>query len=263
MNSQPCTDTLDLLNSELPEPQATAAAASDLPEQAKAYARKLAGKAIKQGYQPTHLHLYTDAHGQPLYWKTRAKHQTFDSLTAEQQAATAKAADANGSKWIRAFHHDGVAFVPKEPAFTGGKPLYKWHELLNADAGQSVYICEGEQKADYLCSLGLIATTSGGKSSAKATDWTPIAGRKVIVWPDFDDAGQSYQADVSSVLSGLGCDIWAVDVSQLGLSDKEDVMDFARMRGEDGESTTAVDIEALKAGLADGTLDFLVSDHSY
>lgn len=245
MNSQPCTDTLDLLNSELPEPQATATAANDLPEQARAYARKLAGKAIKQGYQPTHLHLYTDAHGQPLYWKTRAKHPTFDSLTPEQQAATAKAAGANGDKWIRAFHHDGAAFVSKEPAFTGGKPLYKWHELLNADAGQAVYICEGEQKADYLCSLGLIATTSGGKSSAKATDWTPIAGRKVIVWPDFDDAGQSYQADVTSVLSGLGCDVWAIDVSQLDLPPKGDVINWQQQRTASGLTTTAADVQAL------------------
>ncbi|MFZ3193497.1 MAG: DUF927 domain-containing protein [Moraxellaceae bacterium] len=245
MNSQPCTDTLDLLNSELPEPQATAAAASDLPEQAKAYARKLANKATKQGYQPTHLHLYTDAHGQPLYWKTRAKHLTFDSLTPEQQATTAKAAGANGDKWIRAFHHDGASFVAKEPAFTGGKPLYKWHELLNTDAGQAVYICEGEQKADYLCSLGLIATTSGGKSSANATDWQPLAGRKVIVWPDFDDAGQSYQADVTSVLSGLDCDLWALDVAQLDLPPKGDVINWQKQRTASGLTTTAADVTGL------------------
>jgi uncharacterized protein (DUF927 family) len=245
MNSQPCSDTLDLFNSESPEPQATAAAASDLPEQAKAYARKLAGKAIKQGYQPTHLHLYTDAHGQPLYWKTRAKHLTFDSLTPEQQATTAKAAGANGDKWIRAFHHDGASFVAKEPAFTGGKPLYKLHQLLDADAGQAVYICEGEQKADYLCSLGLIATTSGGKSSANATDWQPLAGRKVIVWPDFDDAGQSYQADVTSVLSGLDCDLWALDVAQLDLPPKGDVINWQKQRTASDLTTTAADVTGL------------------
>ena len=212
-------------------------------EQAKAFARQLAAKAIKQGYQPTHLHIYTDTLGLPIYWKTRAKYPTFDSLTPEQQKATATAAGASGDKWIRAFHHDGAAFVAKEPAFTGGKPLYRLHELVNA--GQAVYICEGEQKADFLASLGLIATTSGGKSSANATDWQPLAGRRVIVWPDFDDAGQSYQADVTSVLSGLGGELWAVNVAQLGLPDKGDVIDFVRMRGEDGEDTTAADIQDL------------------
>ncbi len=249
MNSQPCTDTLDLFNSEPPEPQqppqATAAAVSDQHEQANAFARQLAGKAIKQGYKPTHLHVYTDALGQPLYWKTRAKHPTFDSLTPEQQKATATAAGANGSKWIRAFHHDGAAFVAKEPAFTGGKPLYRLHELVNADAGQAVYICEGEQKADFLASLGLIATTSGGKSSANATDWQPIAARKVIVWPDFDDAGQSYQSDVATVLSGLGCELWAVDVALLDLPHKGDVIDWQQQRTNSGMTTTAADVMAL------------------
>lgn len=249
MNDQPCPDTLGLFNSAPLEPQqppqATAAAIRDLPEQAKAFARKMAGKAIKQGYAPTHLHVYTDAHGQPLYWKTRAKHPTFDSLTPEQQAAIATAAGANGSKWIRAFHFDGASFVAREPNFTGGKPLYRLHELLNADTGQAVWVVEGEQKADYLHSLGLIATTSGGKASANTTDWQPLAGRKVIIWPDNDDAGQSYQSDIAAVLSALGGELWAVDVAQLGLPDKGDVMDFVRMRGEDGDDTTAADIMAL------------------
>jgi hypothetical protein len=231
MNSQPCTDTLDLFDSAPPEPQqppqATATAISDLYEQAKAYARKMAALQIRNGFEPTHLHRYTDALGQPLYWKTRAKHPT------------------TGEKWIRAFHHDGAAFVAKEPTFTGGKPLYRLHELVNADAGQAVYICEGEQKADFLASLGLIATTSGGKSSANATDWQPIAARKVIVWPDFDDAGKSYQADVATVLSGLGCELWAVNVAQLDLPPKGDVIDWQQQRTASGLTTTAADVIAL------------------
>ena len=219
---------------------------NDLPEQARAYARKLAGKAIRQGYKPTHLHVYTDALGQHVYWKTRAKHKTFDSLTPEQQAATATAAAANGSKWIRAFHFDGASFIAKEPAFESGKkPLYRLHELVNAEAGQSVYICEGEQKADYLASLGLIATTSGGASSTNTTDWTPIAGRRVIVWPDFDDAGQAYQADVTSVLIALQCDLWAVNVAQLDLPHKGDVIDWQQQRTASGLTTAAADVIAL------------------
>lgn len=206
----------------------------DLNIQADAFARQQAKRVISQGYQFIGIHTYTNAQGQPIYWKARAKNHDSEE------------------KWIRAFHHDGTAFVLKEPDHAqaypegnGKKPLYRLHELVNANAGQSVYICEGEQKADYLCSLGLIATTSGGKSSANATAWQPLAGRKVIVWPDFDDAGQSYQADVSSVLSGLGCDVWAIDVSQLGLPEKGDVMNFAEMRGADGDSTTADDITGL------------------
>lgn len=207
---------------------------SDLNEQAKAFANKIAGQAIRNGYQLTHLHEYTDATGQPICWKPRAKHPD------------------TGDKWIRAFHHDGTNFVAKEPVYTdvyptgnGKKPLYLLHELVNADAGQAVYIVEGEQKADYLAEIGLIATTSGGKSSANATDWQPLTGRRVIIWPDFDEAGQSYQMDVATILSGLGCDIYAIDVAQLGLPVKGDVVEFVRIRAEEGEGTTAGDIAAL------------------
>lgn len=227
-------------------------ALNDLHEQAKTFARKMAGQAIRNGYQPTHLHTYTDATGQPIYWKTRAKHPAFDNLTVEQQQATATAAGANGHKWIRAFHHDGASWVAKEPVYAsvypignGKKPLYRLHELLSADAGQAVYICEGEQKADLLAQLGLLATTSGGKSSVSTTDWQPLTGRRVIIWPDFDDAGQSYQSDVVAMLSGLGGELWAVDVAQLGLPAKGDVVDFVRIRAEDGDDTTAAEIQAL------------------
>ena len=206
----------------------------NLSEQAVAFARQHANSMIKKGYQFVGVHVYTDALGQPIYWKARAKNHH------------------SGEKWIRAFHHNGVEFIAKEPVHAdnypkgnGKKPLYRLHELTNANAGQAVWVVEGEQKADYLAELGLIATTSGGKSSANTTDWQPLAGLRVIIWPDFDDAGQSYQSDVTSVLSGLGCELWAVDVAKLGLPEKGDVIDFARMRGEDGESTTAADIDAL------------------
>ncbi|MEC7118815.1 MAG: DUF3631 domain-containing protein, partial [Pseudomonadota bacterium] len=228
MNSlERCPNTPDLFDSGSFEPQATAAAVSDLEQQAKAFARQLAAKAIRDGFQPTHLHTYTDATDQPLYWKTRAKHPE------------------TGEKWIRAFHHDGAAFIAKEPTFDGKKPLYRLHELLNADAAQAVYICEGEQKADFLASLGLIATTSGGKASANVTDWQPLAARQVIIWPDFDDAGQSYQADVSSILSALGCDLSAVEVGLLDLPPKGDVIDWQQQRTDNGLTTTAADVQAL------------------
>lgn len=249
MNSLECCPNTPDLFSGSPEPQqppqATATAVIDLEQQAKAFARQLAAKAIEQGYQPTHLHVYTDATGQPLYRKTRAKHPTWDSLTPEQQKATATAAGANGSKWIRAFHHDGAAFIAKEPTFTGGKPLYRLHDLMQCDAGQAVVVVEGEQKADYLCSLGMIATTSGGKSSANVTDWQPLAGRNIVIWRDNDESGQYYQDTVIQAVSLLGCGIYAIDVAQLGLPDRGDVIDFVRMRGEDGEDTTAADIMSL------------------
>lgn len=219
-------------------------ASLDLLPLAQAYAASMASKAIKAGYEVTHLHVYTDATGQPIYWKTRAKHPTFDSLSPEQKKAIATAAGANGNKWIRAFHHDGANFVSKEPVFNGAKPLYLLH-TLTTETDQPVYVVEGEQKADYLRSLGLIATTSGGTSSANTTDWQPLAGRGVIVWPDNDDAGQKYLDALAPLLNAIGCTVQAIDTSALNLPPKGDVIDWQQQRTADGLTSTKSDVLAL------------------
>ncbi|MFZ3192243.1 MAG: hypothetical protein WA154_03415 [Moraxellaceae bacterium] len=67
----------------------------------------------------------------------------------------------------------------------------------------------------------------------------------MIVWPDFDDAGQAYQAYVTSILSALGCELWAVDVALLDLPAKGDVIDWQQQRTASGLTTTAADVQAL------------------
>ena len=43
----------------------------------------------------------------------------------------------------------------------------------------------------------MIATTSGSADSAAAADWTPLANRNVIIWPDNDAAGLQYAQTVT------------------------------------------------------------------
>ena len=51
----------------------------------------------------------------------------------------------------------------------------------------------------------LIATTSGSADSAAAADWTPLANRNVIIWPDNDAAGLQYAQTVTEQLRALNC----------------------------------------------------------
>ena len=83
------------------------------------------------------------------------------------------------------------------------RPLYRLPELLTRKA-EPVYITEGEKCADTLAGLGLLATTSshGSKSAGKA-DWTPLAGREIVILPDHDAAGAQYAADVTGLLAKL------------------------------------------------------------
>ena len=76
-------------------------------ETPQAAARRLAGRAIAKGFEPSGLHVYSDADRVSWCWRIRATH-------------------ASGEKWIRPMHHNGRAFVTGEPtAPPDGKPLYR------------------------------------------------------------------------------------------------------------------------------------------
>jgi hypothetical protein len=79
------------------------------------------------------------------------------------------------------------------------RPLYHLPELLAA-AEAPVIVTEGEKKADPVPELfpDFLGTTSmGGAKAAKLSDWTPLAGRRVVIWPDNDEAGRHYAEDVA------------------------------------------------------------------
>lgn len=176
-------------------------------ETPKEAAKRFAGPMLGKGFRPSALHTYTDAEGNALYWRIRAKHPE------------------TGDKWIRPMKSNGQSYELTEPKFPNGKPLYALHHIAsNSDA--VVWIVEGEQKADALNKLGLVATTSGGASSADAADWQPLRGRTARIWPDNDDPGKAYAGDVAKILLGLGCALSCVEVDKLGLGIGEDVMQW-------------------------------------
>lgn len=83
-------------------------------------------------------------------------------------------------------------------AMPSPRPLYRLPELAKAG---TVFITEGEKAADAAVSIGLNATTSaGGSKAAKQTDWSPLAGRDVVVVPDNDVPGAQYAETVADML---------------------------------------------------------------
>ncbi|MBK8131468.1 MAG: AAA family ATPase [Gammaproteobacteria bacterium] len=179
-------------------------AATDTPQQA---ARRLAAGAISDGFEPQALHKYTDAAGDVLFFRIRLKHPGTDK------------------KWIRPMHLNGAGYVLSEPAFPNGKPLYRLQDLA-ARPGAPVFVTEGENCADALAKLGMLATTSGGSTSAEAADWTPLAGREVTIWPDNDKSGEHYALAVTAALEPLGCVVRVLDVEPLDLPPEGDAVDW-------------------------------------
>ncbi len=193
-------------------------------ETPKEAARRLGASFIAQGYQPSALHAYTTRDGAPLYYRMRLKHPD------------------TGEKQIRPFHANGAGFKFGEPNFGGKpKPLYRLHEIAAADPALPVWWVEGEQKADALARLGLVATTAGGANDDEGRDFEPLRGRQVIVWPDNDDPGRRHAQRVAARLKPLGCTVELVDIEALALDKGGDVVDWLDAH----PNATAADLMAL------------------
>ena len=89
--------------------------------------------------------------------------------------------------------------------WTGKRPLYGLDRLAERPSAP-VLIAEGEKAADAAAVLlpDMVAVTSpnGSKSGAKA-DWSPLRGRRVIIWPDADTAGLEYAQAVAKQLASV------------------------------------------------------------
>jgi len=128
-------------------------------------------------------------------------------------------------------------------------PLY-W--LPNVSKAEIVVVVEGEKCADVLMRYGFVATTSaGGAKNAKSSDWSPLTGKAVVLWPDNDPEGKRYMLDVEQILESLqpAPRVSILDPASLDLGDKEDVADFVAqlkvLNKTDAEITAAI-AEALK-----------------
>jgi hypothetical protein len=143
----------------------------------------------------------------------------------------ARIEQANGKKTFRQFtpHGDGFAVggLVKE-----GLPLYRQHDLI----GEPILVVEGEKAADAAWSIGIPATTSsGGSTNAAKTDWSALAGKRVVLWPDNDPPGEKYMDEVQAILGDYGCVISRIDPVDIGIKEKGDIADMVALWPEKGE----------------------------
>lgn len=71
------------------------------------------------------------------------------------------------------------------------RPLYNQPAIAKA---REVVLVEGEKCAAALIASGIAATTAmnGAKAPVDKTDWRPLAGKSVVIWPDRDAPGWDY-----------------------------------------------------------------------
>lgn len=111
-----------------------------------------------------------------------------------------KNSDGTPSKTYRPFGADGDKWLIGDPA--GKLPLYELRKLGESD---TIYIVEGEKCAEAGRErLGITTTTSAhGSKSPQLTDWSPLAGKRVIFLPDNDDPGGVYVNAIAGILRSL------------------------------------------------------------
>ncbi|MBB3656456.1 5S rRNA maturation endonuclease (ribonuclease M5) [Rhizobium sp. BK650] len=87
--------------------------------------------------------------------------------------------------------------------FPKPRPLYGLETLGKV---QQVIVVEGEKCRDRLAQKTgrTVISWAGGTQGVKHTDWSPLAGRDVVIWPDFDAPGLSTADEIAAILSGLG-----------------------------------------------------------
>ncbi|HRD67915.1 MAG TPA: DUF6371 domain-containing protein, partial [Candidatus Competibacter sp.] len=119
---------------------------------------------------PTAAWTYRDATGQPLFHVYR-----FDPPNERKQYCPLC--------WCRSAH-GGKAW--RWQAAATPRPLYGLDRLA-ARPEAPVLVCEGEKAADAAGELfpdWIAVTSAGGTQAPKQSDWSPLRGRRVAIWPD-------------------------------------------------------------------------------
>ncbi|MDO3530827.1 phage/plasmid primase, P4 family [Ralstonia pseudosolanacearum] len=83
------------------------------------------------------------------------------------------------------------------------RPLYNQPGIARSDR---VVLVEGEKCAQALIDLGICATTAmhGANAPIDKTDWLPLAGKSVAIWPDKDKPGWEYAHAASQATLSAG-----------------------------------------------------------
>jgi len=109
-----------------------------------------------------------------------------------------------GKKEFRPWDAKRRKMAPPDP-----RPLYNQPGMLNS---ARIILVEGEKCAQALISAGVTATTAmhGANAPVDKTDWSPLSGKAVIIWPDRDKPGWEYAmaaAQAALAAGALTCDV--------------------------------------------------------
>jgi putative DNA primase/helicase len=194
------------------------------------------------------------------------RHPTLGAPT-EIHHYIAATGETNGFVW-RFDHHNGKEFRPlcfclhpkgfvrdwRWQGWAKPRPLFN-ADQLHSRAAAPVLIVEGERSCQAAARLapGYVCITSpGGSKVASQADWSALARREVVLWPDADDPGRQYAETVAKHAIAAGASRVSIISPPPGVPTAWDAHD-ALVAGYDESQThrliaSAVPVDAAKPG---------------
>ena len=166
-------------------------------------------KTTLRGWRWVAGYMYRDANGAPSLYRERLERQSRTGKRKPEKTFMPHSLRQGET---------GPVWVLED--FPGGEltPLLNLPHI-KAHSDKPVVMVEGEKAAEaagvIFGDAAVVTTNSNGNSAWRKTDLGPVAGRKVLLWPDNDDAGKTWQKDLGVALLALGCEVSVVDVEAL------------------------------------------------
>lgn len=139
---------------------------------------------------------YRDSDGEPLFWIAR-----YDPPNSRKQFVP-WCWDQNGNRWIA-------------KAWPLPRPLYGL-DRLSADKERPVMVVEGEKACDAartVINAYVVVTWPGGAKAVSSSDFTPLYGRRVLLWPDADEPGRAAMGEVAKRLVANCVEVKIIDTA--------------------------------------------------
>lgn len=169
--------------------------------------------------------------------------QTYTYVDAD--GAIAFHVDRRANKEFPVWHETDAGPVWGLGAVT--PTLYRLPQVARAiEAGETVYVCEGEKDADSLAALGFAATTAPGGAAGWSAKRAPVyaaqlRGAAVVLLPDNDEAGRRCMADAAEALALSARSIRTLELYSATDPEGFDVSDWIAGGGTAEELLTLAD----------------------
>ncbi len=145
--------------------------------------------------------VYRDPAGHPLFAVARFEKKAADGTPGKEYLPYT----FGHRVWtLHGRERDQTGWQFKRPATP--VPLYGLDRLAERPEA-AVLLCEGEkavERAVVIFPNSVSVTSQGGSQAGAKSDWSPLAGRDVTIWPDHDEAGSLYAAKVATLAAEAG-----------------------------------------------------------